>query len=249
MSPRTGARRPRERGARGSISKRVMNFRPAIAVARRSALSLLALAAFTAQSGCVLGTLMGGAIESYKRDSTHEVQAEYTGLAQHSFAVVVAGDRSIEADNPGLMAVLTDRISERLRQNAGATGSIMAAPLLAYLYDNPEWMSRPPAELAKDLGVDRLVLVELQEYRLNDPGNQYLWDGVAAATVNVIETDSPLPDEFAYTSLVQVKFPNKQGIGPAEMERNVVTSALIGRLVDRVTWLFYAHQEPYYPEY
>lgn len=199
--------------------------------------------------GCVVGTLIGGAVENYKRDSTHEVQGEYTGLSEKSFAVIVSGDRSIEADHPGLLATLTDRMSERLKQNAGATGYIPARPLLAYLYDNPRWASRPPGEVAKDLSVDRLVLVELQEYRLNDPGNQYLWDGVAAATVNVIEADGVLPDEYAYSNLVQVKFPNKQGIGPAEMDRNVVTSALAGRLIDRVTWLFYTHQEPYYPEY
>lgn len=199
--------------------------------------------------GCVVGTLIGGAVESYKRDSTHAVEGEYTGLAQSSFAVVVTGDRSIEADHPGLIATLTDRITERLHENAGASGYIPARPLLTYLYDNPRWASRPRAELAEDLGVTRLVLVELQEYRLNDPGNQYLWDGVAAASVNVIEADSTIPDDYAYSNLVQVKFPNKQGIGPAEMGREVVASALVGRLVDRVTWLFYTHQEPYYPEY
>lgn len=207
------------------------------------------VAALTVTPGCVIGTLIGGAVESYKKDSTHAVDAQYTGLAQQTFAVVVSGDRSIEADHPGLLATLTDRVSGRLYEHGGATGYIPARPLLAYLYDNPRWSSRPPAELAKELGVSRLVLVEVQEYRLNDPGNQYLWDGVAAATVNVIETDGVLPDEYAFSSLVQVKFPNKQGIGPAEMNRDVVTSALVARLVDRVTWLFYTHQEPYYPEY
>lgn len=199
--------------------------------------------------GCIIGTVIGGAVENYKRDSTHAVEGEYAGLTGKTFAVIVTGDRSIEADHPGLLATLTDRITERLRANAGASGCILARPLLEYLYDNPRWASRPPGDLLKDLGVDRLIMVELQEYRLNDPGNQYLWDGAAAASVSVLEAESALPDEYAYNNLVQVKFPNKQGIGPNEVSKDVVKSALVGRLVDRATWLFYTHQEPYYPEY
>lgn len=215
----------------------------------RLAVAAVTGAAVVSLPGCVIGTLVGGAIENYKKDSTHAVEGEYDGLTGKSFAVIVSGDRSIEADHPGLIAALTDRISERLHANAGASGYIPARPLLAFLYDNPRWSSRPRGELAVELGVDRLVLVELQDYHLNDPGNQYLWDGVAAASVSVIETDSALPDEYAYTKFVQVKFPNKQGIGPTEMSRDVVSSALLSRLVDRTTWLFYTHQEPYYPEY
>jgi hypothetical protein len=106
------------------------------------------------------------------------------------------------------------------------------------------------SELGKGLGnVERLVYVELNEYRLHDPGNPYEWDGVAAATISVLELDGATPDDFAFEKPITVKFPGKKGVDSSQLSSGAVTSALSLRLVDRLTWLFYDHQEPYYPEY
>ena len=107
----------------------------------------------------------------------------------------------------------------------------------------------PRGELAKELGVERLIVVEVIEYRLTEPGNQYLWDGVAAGTVGVIEADTSISDEFAFEKSVRVTFPDKQGYGPSDFSRQELTTALALRFLDRVTWPFYNHQEPYYPKY
>lgn len=207
------------------------------------------LALVTQGAGCAGAALFGGMIENHRRNSTHSVEAEYNGLVGKSFAVVVAADRVIIADHPDLVPRLTTNLTDRLAEFAGASGYVPAERLLTYLYEHPRWVAMPLSDLAKELGVERLVYIDIQEYRLNEPGNEYLWDGVAAAGVGVIEADSVVPDQFAFEREVRVKFPDKSGYGPTDYPGNVVSAALLKRFVDRASWLFYEHQEPYYPEY
>ncbi|NUQ67871.1 MAG: hypothetical protein HUU18_06275 [Phycisphaerales bacterium] len=222
-------------------------------IVTRVALVALGAAAWASLSGCYAGAL----IESYKRSSTKTVSAEYTRLEGKSFAVVVAADRAIQADHPLLTDHITSRVTERLSAgtNVPVAGGFVPAPMvLKYMYNTPGWSTASRVELAKALGgegqtVERIIYIDLYEYRLADPGNKYEWDGVAAGTVSVYEIDSTLPEEPAFERTIQVRFPGKKGIGPEQMDRVSVTSALALRFVDRASWLFYSHEEPYYPEY
>ncbi len=200
-------------------------------------------------AGCVAVGVAAVAAKGIEESRPKKVLAEYEGLAGKSYAVVVSADRSIQAQYPALVAELTIRINDRLWTNSGASAGIPSQELLSYLYQHPEWVAQPFSDLAKTLSVERLVIVDLNEFRLNDPGNQYLWDGVAGGQVSVVEADGPLPDDYAFTRPVRVGFPDQKGIGPEQYGRDVVSSALLVRFIDRSTWLFYEHQEPYYPKY
>lgn len=220
---------------------------------RRPAIAMLAAAAVVPLvwlTGC---QAVGFMAESYRRDSTREVKAEYPGLEGKSFAVVVTADRMIEADHPGIVDRLCAKMTERLSNPANlprAGGFVPAKQVLRYLYDNPGWPARPLSELAKGLGgVERLIYVELTEYRLHEPGNPYEWAGVASASVSVLELDGLSPDDFAVEKYITVKFPDEKGVNPNQISAEGMTSALSLRLIDRTTWLFYNHQEPYYPKY
>lgn len=200
--------------------------------------------------GCELGLLIGGMAQSYKETASHKVEAEYDGLSERSFAVVVAADRSIEADFPGLVAELTRRIDERLAGFANASGHVPYVEVLGYLYNNPGWAAKSRTELAEALGnPQRIVYLDFTEFRLNDPGNAYLWEGVAAGSIGVFEIDGSIPDDYAFERGVRVKFPDKMGLGPNEYSREQVISVLLKRFVDRTTWLFYQHEEKITPDY
>src|SRR5690606_12139475 len=151
-------------------------------------------------SGCAAGKLAGGMIESYRQNSTRTIEPEYTGLHGKSFAVVVAAHRSVRTEFPNIVTDLTVRITERLREHGGASGYIPAQRILAYQYDNPRWVAMHPAELRKALdNVDRLIYIDLQEFTLTERGNPYLWAGVASGLVGVLEAESSLPEEYAFT--------------------------------------------------
>lgn len=205
-------------------------------------LSALALAA--AIPGCELLGVIGTA---YEESADHLVRAQYEGLKGKTYAVLVVSDRGIEADFPGITAEITTRINDRLadpKNAVGATGHIASKDLLKYLFNHPDSTIKPGGKLAEELGVDRIIRVDLYEFRVNDAGNQYVWDGAAAATVGVIERESITPDEYAFRSTHRVGFPDKSGITQTDISGQVVMSALVKRITDRVTWLFHDHQEP-----
>lgn len=210
---------------------------------------VLALVATATLNGCIAGTITGGMMESYRKSSTHAIPSEYDGLGDKSFAVVVAADRIIETNHPEVVASLTARITQRLIEHAGASGVVPPGVVLQYQYNHPRWVAMTYEELAKHFGVDRLVYIDLYEFRLHEPGNAYLWSGLAAGLVGVVEADGPLGDDFAFSKHVSVKFPDEKGYGPKDYTKLQLTSVLQRRFIDRITWLFYEHQEPYYPKY
>jgi hypothetical protein len=218
-------------------------------VARRLVWCVALLALALSQGGCFVGELAGGMIESHRRNSTKTVEAEYAGLSNKTFAVVVSADRMIQADYPEVIVKLSTDIAERLAKSANASGYVPGKSVMDYQFNHPRWVTMTHGELAKALGVQRLVHVDLVEYRLRDAGNQYLWQGVAAGTIGVVEADGTLPDEFAFQKPIRVRFPDHDGMGPGDFPQAAVNTELARRFVDRAAWLFYAHEEKYYPDY
>lgn len=194
-------------------------------------------------SGCIIGAAIGGMAESAHRTGKHEVEAEYTGISGHSFAVVVSANRLIEANNPGITARLTQRINDRLIQNANPSYAIPSADLLTVLYNTPQWIALPRGEVAEMLGVERLIVFELTEYSLHEPGNQYVWDGSGSGIVTVYESDSGFPDDPVFEKAIRVKFPDSRGFMRTDIPEAAVTTELSNRLINRVAWLFYTHEE------
>jgi hypothetical protein len=210
----------------------------------KPAITCLALLLTATQlSGCIVGAAIGGMAESYQRTGTSVIEAEYEGIAGHSFTVVVSADRLIEGVNPGIAARITQRVNDRLIQNARPSFAIPSTDLLTVLYNTPQWPAMPRSEVAEMLEVQRLIVVELTEYRLHEPGNQYIWDGSASCLVTVYESDSPFPDDPIYEKALRVSFPDMSGLMRTEIPEAAVNTELANRLTNRIAWLFYTHEE------
>lgn len=194
-------------------------------------------------SGCIVGAAIGGMAESYHRTGTSEIEAEYEGLKDKSFAVVVSADRLIEGNNPGIAARITQRVNDRLIQNAMPSHAIPSTDLLTVLYNTPQWPAMTRSEVADMLGVERLVVVEIVEYRLHEAGNKYIWDGSASCVVSVYESDSPFPDDPVYEKAIRVSFPDISGLMRTEIPEAAVNTELANRMTNRIAWLFYLHEE------
>ncbi len=217
----------------------------AVARAARTALTLSALACLTlAGSGCAIAAIIGGAAESYHRTGSTTYPADYEGLSRHSYAVLVNADRVIEAEHPGLVARVAGLVNRNLAENANASAFIPTTAILNAQLNNPQWQFMPRGDVAEILGVQRLVTVEIVEYRLTEAGNAYLWSGVAEALVEVYEADGPIPDEPSYDRRLSVAFPDVTGVLREEVPETIITSELSRRLTDRISWLFYEHDEP-----
>jgi hypothetical protein len=209
-------------------------------LSRLAALGAAAGVLLIAGSGCqAIGVMAANAY----RSGTHEEKAKYRGLEDKTFAVVVSADRSIQSDFPDLVITLTREIARRLAEEAGASGIYPADEVLAYQFRYPNWVVKTPEELAEEFGVQRLVLIDVAEYRLSDPGNPYIWAGTAIGTVSVTEADGSTPSLFSFRESVRVGFPDETGVSPLEVPRETVRIALTSRFVQRASWLFFDHEE------
>lgn len=211
--------------------------------AARIALMGACIALSPALSGCIIGAAAGGMAESYHRTGTSKIKAEYSGLEGKSFAVVATGSRMMEGDNPGITPRLIQRINDRLIVNAAPSYAIPSNDLLTVLYNTPQWPALTRGEVAELLGVERLVVVEIIEFSLHEPGNQHVWEGVASVLVSVFEADTGLPDDPVFEKAIRVTFPDSRGFLRSEIPETAVNTELSNRIVDRVSWMFYDHEE------
>jgi len=195
----------------------------------------------SAMGGCQAAAFLAKA--AYEEGS-HKVFAEYTGLRGQDFAVIVNMDQSLRASDPRLASVLTNAITRQLGSpEIGATGAVPGPRVLEFMYNNPSWPAWSYQRLADEFTVSRLVIVDVYEYRLYEPGNRYIWDGRAAARVGVFEAGLGTED-FAFSTDVQVPFPDEQGVTTREKSKSNVEANLQARLVSRIAWLMFDHEEP-----
>lgn len=200
-----------------------------------------------ALGGCIAGAV--GAIgQQIERGKKLDVPAAYDGIDGKTCAVIVNADYATLVEHPAVVKNITANISARIQQYVKGATVLPPATVLAWQYRTPQWRAMPYGEVAKELGVDRLVYIDLYEYRLNPTGNSYLWDGVAAGNIGIIEADGLAPDEFVYTTNIVAKFPDKEGIGKESARREEIELGLLTLFIQRTSWLFYRHIEDKYPK-
>jgi hypothetical protein len=195
-------------------------------------------------AGCTALGFVGAMAKSFEQTGSHVVKPKYEGLEGKSFVVVVAADRSIQADNPEIVPLMTREVANRLAENCGASGIVPAEDVLRFQYQRPGWLAMTPYDLAKEFDVQRLVYIEMQNFSTTDHGNPYIWNGQAAATVQVLETDGKTPDVFTFRETVRVKYPDQEGLSPMQIPAETVRLELSRRIITRVSWLFFEHEEP-----
>lgn len=209
-----------------------------------AATAIAATATLATLTACFVPAAIGGMAESYQRTGSTTYPAQYDGLVGKSFAVVTSSSRMIEAEHPGLSARITQRVNDRLIQNANPGYAIPSRDLLTVLYNTPQWTAMTRADVAKLLGVERLIVIEIIDYRLQEPGNQYTWDGAMSGIVSVFESDSAIPDDPMFEKAIRITFPDSPGFTTSDIPEPAVTTELSNRFINRAAWLFYEHEEP-----
>lgn len=199
-------------------------------------------------SGCQIFGLAGAVSAQLERSKQIEVLAEYDGLRNHTVAVVVQSDPSMLYEFPTVAANVTANLSARLATNVGGVRLLDPRVVLQWQYQTPHWSSLPYGQIASDLGVERVVLVDVYEYRLNPPGNTWVWDGVCAATIGVIEAQSLDADEFAATFSVTSRFPDLEGVSRESANARQIETGLLTKFLQEASWLFFDHIEDKYPD-
>ncbi|MEE2682231.1 MAG: hypothetical protein VX641_07670 [Planctomycetota bacterium] len=198
--------------------------------------------------GCFVPALAGAIGQNIERYKKIEVLAEYEGLDNETVAVVIQCEPSMLYEYPQIYGTMAMNISRRLQENVPGIKVLAYQQVMQWQYQTPSWSMLAYGEIAEELGVERVVLVEVYEFRLHPEGNRYLWDGACAGSVGVIERDGWDPDSFAKTWDISVKFPDVTGVGRESATESQIQMGVLAKFVDEVSWLFYRHVEDKYPD-
>lgn len=215
----------------------------------RSALACgIAVSACLAGSGCQLPGLIGAIGQNIEREKKVEVLAKYTGLDNQSVAVLIHADMGMLYEYPMVKPNLASNVSARLQKDVPGCRLISPTQVMAWEYQTPAWAAMPMGHVCEALDVDRVVLVDVVEFRLNPPGNRWLWEGAAAANVTVFERDGVDPDAGADQYSVTAKFPKEDSVPRESLRQEQVEAGLVGTFARNIAWLFHDHTEDKYPD-
>ena len=207
-----------------------------------------AAAATATLGGCAVGHLLGGMMQNYEYGLLIETHPAYVGLENKTVAVVVSADLATLHENPQLALTIAANVSRGIRRNVPGTRVLPAAVVANWQFRTPHWEAMPYGELAEGLKVDRVVFIDVAEYRLHPYGNQWLWEGVCAAEIGVIERDGIDPDSYVESFSIDSLFPREKGVGRDSATRVQIETGLLAQFIEKTVWLFHKHLEPKYPD-
>ena len=191
-------------------------------------------------SGCNLIGFAAHVIAGGEASKKVRVLAEYRGLENKKIAVLVSTDEYTLFDYPQAPITVCRSVSARLAANIEGVEIVDPRQLDTFQKANPFWITLPYAELAQRLQVDRIVYVELVQYRLHEPGNSYLWKGTIVANVSVAEARSTTTGQFAYSTTVQAQYPDGP-VGMLHGDDQTVELGLIQLFAQEVVHRFQDH--------
>jgi hypothetical protein len=195
--------------------------------------------------GC---NLVSAVAQNAEYEKQIEVLAQYDGLENKTVAILVDVDPATLYEHPSVAGTIAVGVWNMLRTNVPSARFLPQTAVLDWQYRTPQWSGMPYGELAKELNVDRLIVIDLYEYRLHPPGNSWEWEGLAAANIGIVERDGLDPDTFAATFDSSAKYPDQPGYGKESLRQNLVETVLINKFINKTAWLFYKHIEQKYPD-
>ncbi|MSR29352.1 MAG: hypothetical protein EXS03_07255 [Phycisphaerales bacterium] len=210
-----------------------------------SACALLLATAVT--GGCVIPGIVSVMGQQIEKDKDIEVLARYRGLENRSVAVLAHTMMSTAYEYPTAIPNIVGNVANEIQQNVGGARVLDPRHCVAWMHQNPGWPTMPMADLTGELDVDRVVVIDIYEYRLNPEGNAFLWEGVAAANIGVVERDGIDPDSYAEELQVISKFPDMEGVGREQAGAREIELGVQKTFVDEISYLFYDHIEKKYP--
>lgn len=171
-----------------------------------------------------------------------DVPAEYLGLADQRVAVMVAADGYMLSAYPDAPLHLCQALTSRIAGHVPGVTTTVPDQVIRFQKNNPYWLNLRYGELAKKMDVDKIVLIDLVEYRTHEPGNAYIWQGLVTANIGVIDAHAQDPDNFVYYNTVQVRFPEESSIGVVDADDESIQLGMVFLFIKTAGGLFYDHQ-------
>lgn len=213
-----------------------------------AAICCLLVVLLATMPGCAVAYLAGGMAQNYEYQKELIVPPAYEDLEGRSVAVVVNADMTTQYQFKDLVTKVSGGVAGTLQQEVPNILVKSPREVLRWQYATPQWSAQPLAEIAEQLNVERVVYIDILEFRLHPPGNTWEWEGVASAHVGVINRDGIMPDMFEDEFQVVARFPDVDYLDRAAATSASIDFGLTYEFIKRIGWLFYEHREPKYPD-
>lgn len=203
-------------------------------------------AALGASQAGVIGA--AGAAQNFEYQKLIEVLPRYDGLEHHSVAILVDAPLDLQYTKPDLIDHVAGGLATRLQEHVPGITIKHPIEVRNWQFTTPQWNALAFGEMTEELAVDRIVLVDLQEFRLHPRGNRWLWEGRCRASIGVLEADGYDTDSYADLWEVAAAFPDIEGIDRDSASEWEIQTGLLSEFIKRTSWLFYTHLEPKHPD-
>jgi hypothetical protein len=216
--------------------------------ARNGTAFLLGITLFGLLAGCEFFGVASVIGQNIEREKKIEVLAEYDGLRDSTVAVVVLTDMMVMYEHPGVVANICVNLSDRIARNVQGVQVLDPRFVLDWQHQTAGWQSMAYGLICEELGVERVIWLDLFEFRLHPPGNRWQWDGAASANIGIVEVDGFDPDSFGEAFDVSSTFPDVPELGRESATSSQIQTGLLATFVQKAGWLFYDHIEDKYPD-
>ena len=120
---------------------------------------------------------------------------------------VIDTDLSVHYEHPGISNVIAEGIAGRIAMYTDGVSVLHPRVVAQWQFETPQWSAMPTTDIARALNVDVVIFIDLHNYSLTPPGNQWLWDGYCSASIGIIEATSYEEDGFVDMYEIQASFP------------------------------------------
>jgi len=190
----------------------------------------------TGLSAC---NVAGYVAHSMQQDVPKEVKAKYTGLENKRVAVMVQSSSFVYSMSPQGPDKVGYGIGAKMQANIEGVTVIPKDIVDTYKRKNRGWIAYEPARVMKDLGVDRVVLVDLYEYRTHEPGNPHIKMGIMASNVSVLSLEEYDPNTIAFSTDVRTQWPKDTKVGAVTLDDAKVEQVTLNYFLREAAGLFY----------
>lgn len=212
-------------------------------ISMRLTLAALLLGLVCCLTACEAGRFLAYAIGGDGGKKV-QVKAQYADLHDKTFAVLVAADDYTTFTYPGAPLAIARSVSSNIASSIPNAQPMDPAAISQFQKQNPYWITVPYSQILERLKVDRLIIIDLVEYSLREPGNSHIWQGQLVANVGVAEAEANDGNRLNFSSTVKSRYPDDSSkVGVLNSEDASIQLGLISDFSTRTTNLFRDHED------
>jgi len=197
---------------------------------------ILLLLAAVSIGGC---KQLGALIYMGMPKQTKDISAEFSGLKNHTVAIVIYSDESTQYENHEVRMTLGTAIAHQLRSNVEKIKVIDPGIVSRFQDENLHWDSLPKWQMAEKLDADYILFIALIQYSMRVPGQVSAFQGRIVAEPKLYSrTDKDNEPVWEADEIMEVTYPKIRAVYDARYEPTIRHTSEV-MFADRLAKYFY----------